>query len=375
MEVLYTEIRIAGIPILPAGFQEKIYTDTRPIQDGLHIEFMAMTDKFFQSVDNSGTYQRHKIQSRIYDKYSLTLYAKENINIDIVKIAPELTIILQNGDRINGVILDITKEPLSPTYTYKYKITFYNLNKDVFTLNNYLTSEYLLNQTYANDLVKCVCNNGKSFYSTYVELGTSTLPTTTDFDPFYYYSEAGLLYFILPVNSITTTMASIHLNMTCVCSNVVNSKFSTLQVKIWNENYIRVGVTGLTDETGFVAGEVSFAWSIANAIDLVFYTKLLPQIEDSEIKEKKTENTGLDIVNSSVNTSVANTRFYMSRADANLAKSYIPRCDTVYIEYNGERIYNNERVIPDIPKKDDLIDIFEVNINVPHNLKYFYNFE
>lgn len=365
---------MGGIPIFPAGYIEKIYTDQRIVIDGLQIDTILMTDKQFKSVDFPNTYQRHKIQSRVSEKYSLTLYAKENTNIELLKIANDITFFMQDGTRLNPVIIDVTKERLAPSYTYRYLITFYNRNLDMFEVNNYLTSDYLLQQSYSSRLVKCVATGNKGFYSPYIKLGTSSLPTTSNFEPFYFYSNNNI-YIILPVNSITTTMKDTGLDLNVQCMKPGNAKFVLFSPRSYNDNYIRIGCDDLADETGFTADEMIITWEKANAINLTYYTKLLTQTESSEVKEKKSENTAFDLVNSSVNSQVTTGRFYLNRADMIVARSYLPRAQEIYFEYNSQKIYAYERPVIDIPKKDDLIDIFEANIIINHNQNYFYNFE
>jgi len=373
MENLYTTIEISEIPFHPVDFVEHFYTDQRVRLEGLHTDVINITDKYFRSVDFPLTYQKHNIQSKICDKYSLTIYAKESTNIDIVKQAGKVIITDKAGTLINAKILEISKEAVSPTKTFRYEISFYSQNIDAFTINNFLTSENLLNQSYSGDLVKCVATGGKSFYTTRFVLGTSTFPTTSDFDPYYFYLNNNL-YFIIPYNTITASLCSTSIDVTSNCIKSANNKFVEMSPRSWTANYIRIGVDGLADQTGFVEDEVCINWTVANAINLTFNTKLLPIDEASDVKEKKSEATGIDIVYSSTNNNILQTRFYMTREDANIARSYIPRCDTIYIEYDGIKYYAYERIIPDIPKKDDLIGIQEVNLNINHNLNYFYNF-
>jgi hypothetical protein len=374
MQLEYTEIKLSGIPIHPIDFSEKISTSQRIIADGLHIELTNLTDKYFQSVDSPYISKHHKIQSKISDKYILNLYAKENINIDMLKVAPEIEITMKDETKLNAIIIDVTKEKISNTFTYKYVITFYNINLDIFSINNYLTSDYLLNQSYADDLVKCVATGNRGFYSAYFKLGVSSIPTTNDFEPFYYYF-GSYLELIIPSNETTESLKSPALWVDSTCINSANVSFTHFVVSTFDDNYIRITILG----AGFVADEVSLGWNATGAINLTFYTKLLPEHDAVDVKEKKSELTGIDIVYSSTNNKVCNTRFYMTRDDANLARTYIPRCDpsnggSVYIEYNGIKYYSYERVIPDIPKKDELIDIKEVNININYNLNNFYNF-
>jgi hypothetical protein len=374
MQLEYTQILIEGIPINPPAFVDLITTDQRVIGDGTHIEFMNITDKYFKSVDFPLSSQKHKIQSKVSDKYYLTVYAKEAINIDSLKYGSKITVITQDSSKINGIILDVSKESISPSFNYKYKITFYNLNLDVFSINNYLTSDYLLQQPYASDLVKFVATGNKGIYTNYFVQGTSTLPDTNTFQPFYYYF-GEVLKLVIPNNAITSTLRNLSLTVDATNIKSSNVEFDSFAPAIWNNNWIILQRFGL----GFVADEVSLTWEATNAINLIYYTKLLPTISSIDVKEKKSEITGIDIVNSSMNNSVCNTRFYLNREDTNNARNLIPRCDlrnggTVYVEYNGQRYYSYERVLPEIPKKEDLIDIFEVNLNINFGLNNYNNF-
>ena len=121
------KISISKIPgLFPSGYSEQLYVDTRSVRQGID-PFVTETAKKVQIVNDS-SYRKRKIQSVIYDKYTIKFITTESVDIDMLNYAGEVIITLDNGEQHLAEFIEVpTFEKLAQSEFREYTVTYRDL--------------------------------------------------------------------------------------------------------------------------------------------------------------------------------------------------------------------------------------------------------
>ena len=370
----YITINSQGIPAIypDALFQDEKYINRYINADGLHIAEKIFTEEKFglSTQGTNKTSDNQLIQTLVYQKYKFFILASEYESIELIEIAQTLTITKQDESIVNGKIIEIERESLDDTENLIYRISFYDLDEDSKSINNYLIKENLLSSglnygKYSKtELNRLAFTGNKSVFTSYISL----LTWDTTSGPHSY-------NFTIPVNDYTSGLA---------VSDVVN-----ITSEHADNNYLQgVGVVeditstiitiGLpvTAQDGFTASNFQITWTKGNAINFIFYSLLsvLFQSPDIKFNDEKT-NRGLTTFSESNILKIVTLRLYLTASERDML-NYIYYCEPQNIlisDKNGSEIFRASSItdIIEHTNNKNLTDIFEVNINMQYNLQTF----
>lgn len=171
------KITISKIPgIFPSGYSEQLYVDARSVRSGID-SFVNETAKRVQIVDDQA-YRKRKIQSVIYDKYTIKFITTESVDIDMLNYAGEVIITLDNGEQHLAEFIEVpTFEKLGQSEFREYTVTY----RDLYSKKtiNHLVYSSVTNPTYYT-LIKY--NGGTHYTQLYPEFGLSEWDLTSNKD-------------------------------------------------------------------------------------------------------------------------------------------------------------------------------------------------
>lgn len=146
----FLKIEITNLPtIYPSSdFVDKYFTTNRIVADGFYDEIITTSNKF-SKVNDTNVEQRN-IQVLVYNKYTLTLFAKENTNLELIKYADVVTITAQNGVIHKAKILSLEKAKATSTQGLIYTLSYADKNPANYPNNeqqiiNFLRSDKVSN--------------------------------------------------------------------------------------------------------------------------------------------------------------------------------------------------------------------------------------
>ncbi len=148
----YVKIECKELPtIYPrVGYTDIVdykYISDRVVSRGYYFE-KFLTDKKF-NIRNDSIYQQRTIQTILYNKYELKIFATESIGVQLLELAKYMVVTLQDGSIHNAVITAITEESnINETRLSVYTVEYYDINLNnypeaVQPINNFLESRYL----------------------------------------------------------------------------------------------------------------------------------------------------------------------------------------------------------------------------------------
>lgn len=138
------KIEISNIPgYFPSDYPEQLYVDSsryRVKAEQPDIVIYRTSEKIKVKTDE--TYRQRKIQSILYDKYTLSFVVTESTSIELLTIAGTVNITLDNGEIHNAELLDVpTYEDVDNTDFKKVTIIYRNLSTK--TTINHLQAQNL----------------------------------------------------------------------------------------------------------------------------------------------------------------------------------------------------------------------------------------
>lgn len=171
------KITISKIPgVFPVGYSEQFFDDTRSVKDGID-SFFVETAKRVQII-NDTSYRKRKIQSVIYNRYTIKIITTESVDIDMLNYAGEVIITLDNSEQHLAEFIEAPSvEKLSNSEFRQYTLTY----RDLYSKQtiNHLVYNSSNNSDY---YVKLVYNGGIKYTQIYPELAISELEQTQNND-------------------------------------------------------------------------------------------------------------------------------------------------------------------------------------------------
>ena len=169
------KIRIKELPgIYPNySYVDTIYSTNRPIKIGFHEESFT-TDKKFKTT-NDTWYNNRKIQTILYDKYSINIPAKENQRIGLLKYGDFIEIEFPTGSTHECLILAVNEQYVGDSFAIMYTIEYADINPQNYTnleqpVINYLKHENIENAGVYGTLAAAYLNNGSGTTKIYTRL-------------------------------------------------------------------------------------------------------------------------------------------------------------------------------------------------------------
>lgn len=125
------KIEISNIPgYFPTDYPEQIFIDAsryRVKSEQPDIVIFRTSEKIKVKTDEN--YRQRKIQSILYDKYTLSFIVTESTSIELLTIAGNVTVTLDNGEIHTAELLDVPEyEEIDNTDFKKVTITYRNLS-------------------------------------------------------------------------------------------------------------------------------------------------------------------------------------------------------------------------------------------------------
>jgi hypothetical protein len=145
----YVKIESSVIPniYVDDSFIDRFYTLNRVVRDG-YFDEQFITEEKYKTVQDS-YFRERNIQSVIYRKYYIKLFAKEETNLHLLKYADIVNITCQNGEIHQAKILTLSSEEVGGTKGLVYTISYADINPDNYNdglqpVSNYLKSNTLV---------------------------------------------------------------------------------------------------------------------------------------------------------------------------------------------------------------------------------------
>lgn len=134
----------------PSGFNEQIYlVGERSVNQVKDYSLIETEQKY--KVVNDETYRTRKVQTVFYDKYEIEFITTENIDIGILNVAGEITIIQDNGEQHLAELIDFPEPTKGAQSEYRiYNIVYRDLNSKITV--NHLTYDSVDNPDYVAKL-------------------------------------------------------------------------------------------------------------------------------------------------------------------------------------------------------------------------------
>lgn len=161
----YPIIKIKFIPaVFPAiDFEDTLIAQTRVVKMPENRVEISQTDKKYATVNNRNYTDNQIIQSIVYNRYTLEVYFTENIEIDNIKIADNIEVFTTDGEIFNAKVINLSYDKPDGNGTInKLTFEFYKIQNDSKSINNYLTSDFLLQRYSENNLYVIEFSNNKN---------------------------------------------------------------------------------------------------------------------------------------------------------------------------------------------------------------------
>ena len=366
----YITINSQGIPAIypDALFQDEKYINRYINADGLHIAEKIFTEEKFglSTQGTNKTSDNQLIQTLVYQKYKFFILASEYESIELIEIAQTLTITKQDESIVNGKIIEIEREYISETENLVYRISFYDLDEDSKSINNYLIKENLLSSglnygKYSKtELNRLTFTGNKSVFTYYVNLLIYESTHYTFYIPVNDYTK-----YLVAGDVVTTTSEHADNNYLQGVGDVVSVSSTSILISL-----------PITGEYGYTGSNLQINWTKTDAINFTFYSLLsvLFRSPDINFNDEKT-NRGLTTFSESNILKIVTLRLYLTKEDFDKL-NYIYYCEPQNIliqEINGSEIFRASSItdIIEHTNNKNLTDIFEVNINMQYNLQTF----
>jgi len=371
------EIRLKYIPAIFPVFD---YTDKkkvvcRVVGDPEDFSKIVMTDKEYKTIDYQLATIKLKAQSLVYKKYFFQIEIKEKVDLQLLRLADEVTIIddYDIERSINAYNIELQQNKIANSENYTYTVSFLELKNDDQSISNYLCNDFLLQKYTTNELWKLSISNSKNiddnFY--FISGKYTDILTIAQWDEYSSGHYSITLPLVYPLTKLTigdTVTISYnpsigYLGTTLTVTNIYNNLIE----------FITTGYTG-SDLTG---NEITLNWDYSSPDSLDYYSRIVPfQNVKLLTKEEKNDvnSSPIPILKYATKSKVLSIPFYLSLDDSIDFDWYIDLCDSIVISC-GSTSYNVLYAEVDYSKDEtELIGIVKRDLKLYVETLNYYKF-
>lgn len=407
----YIKIQLRRIPgkYPAASYVDIKYVPDRIVKIGQYVE-KVVTSKKFKTVTDIN-YLNRMVQSQHYNRYELTIFADETLDIRDLDLAETVNITDKNGTVHVARIIEFQEpEKIENTQHLIYRLQYYDINTANYKDNgapvsSYLERTALLEDFTAAQLWAFTFISSRTIDSTFTALGDTytvytklELEETSETQPVYaddknrdllaqgvlFRKYTGRFYLNEYDKNLVEKYAKLCNRLRFTKGATTYNSVSELQIEV-NENEVfvdlyEVNITLIIQKLSSNYLESDTIQPIANPSDLKqlnviynsasykFYTIIDPLFDiEKPVTSDATRPDGIKLISKQVVQQSVNIEFYLNEENKNTMKRYIEVASSVVFTYDSTNYTAVEPCEATIEAVENAIDLYRCNVKLKYS--------